>query len=144
MKKGTSMIIIFLWVFHGFGQNLHVFLEVEGVKHPKGKLIVAVFITQADFDLEKPYYEKIFQKTEVENGRVTLKIDLPPGTYGITVLDDVDGDRKMKYNYFGIPREGFGIANLETSGFRKPKFSEFSFLLNQKDEWKPVKMRYIF
>ncbi len=144
MKRINCLILLLFVGLGGFAQNLNVFLQVEGVKHLNGKLIVAVFVSQTDFVNEKPFYEKVFQKTDLKNGKINLKVEIPPGTYGITVLDDEDGDRKMKYNYLKIPREGFGIANLETSGFKRPKLSEFSFVLNKKDEWKNVKMRYIF
>ena len=127
-----------------YGQQLTVIIQAENVKDHNGKLIVAVFPSQTDFENEKTCYERIFEKTTVKNGKITLRIELPPGIYGITLLDDEDGDKKMKYNVLGIPREGFGIVNLETTGFRKPKFSDFSFNLCKNQDRRKVKMRYIF
>ncbi|HRQ31448.1 MAG TPA: DUF2141 domain-containing protein [Saprospiraceae bacterium] len=127
-----------------FSQQFTVIIQAEGVKDHDGKLIVAVFSSQTDFDNEKTCYEEEFEKTALQNGKLTFQIDLPPGIYGITILDDEDGDKKMKYNALGIPREGFGIVNLETTGLRKPKFSDFCFNLSKNQGRRKVKMRYIF
>lgn len=146
MKSIMSFLPALLLLCHLnlFGQQLTVIIQAEGVRDHEGKLIVAAFSSQSDFENEKTCYERIFEKTTVKNGKITLQIELSPGIYGITVLDDEDGDNKMKYNVLGIPREGFGIVNLETTGLRKPKFSDFSFILSKNQDRRRVKMRYIF
>ncbi len=138
------LIMILFWQLPLSAQETTLFIQVEGIRNEKGQLVAAVFLSQSDFDQERTFYEKAFDKSHMINGRLILKLGLPAGIYGISILDDEDGDQKMKYNRIGIPREGFGFVNCETKGLRKPGFSDFKTELRQKEEWRQAKMRYIF
>ena len=118
-------------------------IEISGIRNDKGALLIGVFMSHECFRDEKPEYEFSLPKAGIENGRIALKIELPAGRYGISVLDDENGDGRMKYNILGIPREGFGFSGYMSRGMKKPRFSDFSFDLRSGENTVKVKMRYM-
>jgi len=62
--------------------------------------------------------------------------------YGITLLDDENKNGKLDYK-FVIPKEGVGFSNYEQHGFRRPVFSDFSFLLKKNETIHvPIRLTY--
>ena len=58
---------------------------------------------------------------------------MKPGTYAVAVVDDQNGDRKLNKDFFGIPKEGFGISKNPTVSIQTgtPKFRDASFVVNK-------------
>lgn len=52
---------------------------------------------------------------------------LVPGTYGIALFQDLNGNEELDRNLLGAPNEPFGFSNNPTIGFSAPKFEEFKF-----------------
>lgn len=53
---------------------------------------------------------------------MTFSIDVPSGTYAISVFQDLDNNGKLKQGIFNIPKEPIGLGN----NF-KPKMSSPTF-----------------
>ena len=53
--------------------------------------------------------------------------NLEPGTYGIALFHDLNGNEELDRNLLGAPSEPFGFSNNPTIGFSAPKFEEFKF-----------------
>ena len=64
----------------------NVKITVEGVRSKKGKLILAIFKDDQGFRDKKPIKRVKLLKTN-EN-RYELEINLEPGIYGFSILDD--------------------------------------------------------
>ena len=61
-------------------------------------------------------------------GTTKLEIKgLAPGTYGIVLFQDLNGNEELDRNLLGIPNEPFGFSNNPTIRFSAPKFEEFKF-----------------
>ena len=88
---------------------------------------MGVFVDDESFQSEKALLEYQFPKKGLSGGVMTFSISLKPGIYGLSLLDDEDSDRQMKYGMLGIPREGFGFSGYYHTGFTKPGFDAFSF-----------------
>ncbi|MCC5923303.1 MAG: DUF2141 domain-containing protein [Crocinitomicaceae bacterium] len=125
-----------------FGQTIT--MNVDNLRNNKGQIIVAVFEDDASFQAEKPKYDKVFDKKSMKNAKLKIRFSLPPGTYAITLVDDENKNNEMDYNFFGIPKEGFGFSNYYHEGMSKPKFQQFKFHV-KKGEKKTItsKMRYM-
>ena len=61
--------------------------------------------------------------------RIKFDVDLPPGTYAVTVYEDLNGNHKLDHNLIGIPREPVGASNNPKGRFGPPRFSECAFSL---------------
>ena len=91
-----------------------------------------------------PLFRKTISKKEnIKNGTFEGQLSLPEGVYGLVFLDDENGDGEMTNNLLGLPKEGFGFSNFFLSGFKKPKFSEFSFTHTENSEIIEVRLRYL-
>jgi uncharacterized protein (DUF2141 family) len=112
-------------------QSLNV--HVKGIRSTTGQLCVAVFANETEFKSEKPIWEMKYPKDTIKKGEFRLNIQLKAGKYGLSVLDDENGNGRMNYNMLGIPKEGFGFSNYFHRGIKVPSFNQFSFFL-EKDE----------
>ncbi len=141
-----ASIVCFLLIFFFnttdiFGQTVEV--EITDIRSGKGKIIIGVFRNQEQFKNENSILEVTISKEGMINGKVSTIIELPPGIYGISVLDDENGNGEMDYNFLGIPREGFGFSNYYHTALRRPVFENFKFELKKSQRKKiHVKMNY--
>lgn len=140
-RSKLVLFCLFVWLSGGFAQTLEV--SVSNIRTNKGQLCVAIFDNEDGFKKEQPCWEKSYSKSSIEQGKVVLTICIPPGTYGLSVLDDEDGDRKMNYNLIGVPQEGFGFSGYRHKGIRKPPFNNFIFKVEENQTVKiEVEMKY--
>jgi acyl-CoA reductase-like NAD-dependent aldehyde dehydrogenase/uncharacterized protein (DUF2141 family) len=65
-----------------------------------------------------------------------LHIDtaLPPGTYAVSVYEDLNSNHKLDHNLIGIPSEPVGVSNNPKVHMRPPRFDESSFRLGAKEQ----------
>jgi len=141
MTMKTLVIKIFLLLLPAAAINAQdVEVTITGIRNTKGKMGLGVFRDNETFKKEKAYRELQFEKKDVSSGEMKVKFDLPPGTYGIALVDDENSDGEMEYNRLGIPKEGFGFSDYYHKGLKKPKFDSFKFTLD-KGQKKSIKIR---
>lgn len=89
-------------------------IEVSGVANQRGDICVMVFATKAGFpdDPAKALKKFAVSAKTAKAGVVRFKVpDLKKGIFAFVALHDEDGDRKLKKNFFGIPKEGVAVSN---------------------------------
>ena len=118
-------------------------IRISGIRSSNGQLILAAFDSQEDFAREVPFREICLSKRGLYNGTLTCRMPLPEGVFGITLLDDEDGNGRMKYNGLGIPREGFGFSNFVIRGLRRPVLEDFDFNMGQERRTVHIQVCYI-
>jgi len=123
-------------------QNTEV--TFSGIRSSNGQIRLEVFIDEEGFENEKSVAIKHYKKINLINGTFTVKLNLPPGTYGLALLDDENNDDKMNYSFVGWPKEGFGFSNYYLTGLFKPKFEVFKFtVINGQNQNVHMKIRYM-
>ena len=65
-------------------------------------------------------------KEKVKKGNFSTTINLPKGTYLISILLDKNLNSILDKNFIGMPIEQYGFSSKEKIRFRKPKFNESS------------------
>jgi uncharacterized protein (DUF2141 family) len=55
---------------------------------------------------------------------VTFEMSLPPGNYAFSVLQDLNGNRKLDTNFIGVPTEPSGSSNDAPAKWSAPKFKD--------------------
>lgn len=129
---------------HAFSQDVSFKFEINNLRKPEGSIIISVYKDSESFDDGKPWMHKTISKKEnIKNGTFKAQLLLPPGEYGLVFVDDENNDGEMTNNFIGIPKEGFGFSNFYLSGFKKPKFSDFSFSLDDDTEPVQIRLRYL-
>ena len=132
---------MFVWLSIGFAQTLEV--TISNIRSNKGQLCVALFDSEEGFKKEQPCWEKNYAKSPVKQDEVVITISIPPGIYGLSVLDDENMDGNMNFNRIGVPLEGFGFSGYQHKGIRKPSFNNFIFRVEENQTLKiDVLMRY--
>ncbi len=143
MIKFKTYIILATIIFGTFSINAQVLtIEITNIRNKCGNIALAIFINNSSFGKEEPYFEAIYPKTELTTDTMIVEIKLKPGVYGISVLDDENNDGEMKYNWFGLPKEGFGFSNYYHIGIIKPTFDNFDFKLYRGNKSVYVKIKY--
>jgi len=73
----------------------------------------------------------------VRDGTVTFDFPLPPGTYALSVLQDMNGNRRLDTNFIGIPTEASGSSNDAPARWSAPKFNAAVFTVGDQ----PVELK---
>ncbi|MCB0699871.1 MAG: DUF2141 domain-containing protein [Chitinophagales bacterium] len=121
-----------------------VIVTITGIKNNSGNMRVHIFTDAENFKEKKAYKKINFSKQEVKNGTLTLRLTLPAGEYGISLLDDENKNNKMDYNLIHMPKEGFGFSDYYHSGLSMPDYNDFHFSLKKDDTKRvTVKLRYM-
>lgn len=140
----SLLVVSFLYTADLNAQTVDV--EITNIRNEKGSILLGVFTDHEGFAEEEAIIDIILSKEKMENGNLKLILELEPGTYGISVLDDENDNGEMDYNFLGIPKEGFGFSNYLHSALRRPVFENFKFDLSgsQKRKRVLIKMTYYF
>lgn len=124
-------------------QSAKLFILATELRSANGKIIVKLFSDNESFVKEKPLREISFEKKGLVNGVIALNFDLEPGTYGITLLDDENGNGKMDNNLVKIPKEGFGFSNFYLTKLQRPHFDEFKVVIKPGKNKVDIRTKYL-
>ena len=106
VMKCKRSTILFVLLFVGVSLTAQTLtVEITSIRNYRGKILLAIFKNNDSFKKEEAFLEKSYHKNSIKAGKMTLKLQLKQGTYGITILDDQNNDGKMEYSIIGIPKE---------------------------------------
>jgi len=143
MKTLLTAFVLFL-TNHAISQEVPFKFEINNLRNTDGSIIVSVYKDFKSFDDGLPEFRQTFSKKEnIKDGTFQAQFLLPPGVYGLVFLDDENNDEAMNNNLIGVPKEGFGFSNFYLSGFKKPKFSDFSFKHSEDTDTMEIRLRYL-
>lgn len=95
-----------------------------------GTLLVSLYKREDSWPYEprKYFYFKKSEKSSLNP--FVCEIELESGEYAIALLDDLDEDLEMKYNFIGLPKEGFSFSSgAGIKAFKAPTFDDCSFVI---------------
>lgn len=116
---------------------------VNNFNNNKGQLGVLVFNKDDGYpeDFKKALHSMLIP-IEKDTMIVTIE-DLPFGEYVITVLHDENNNDKMDKNFFGKPKEGYGVSNDPKPGkFGPPKYEKGIIELSSPLTTITINLRY--
>jgi uncharacterized protein (DUF2141 family) len=129
--KNISLIILSIFACSViYSQSVHV--EIDKIVSKDGVIRIAIYQNQNQLDKDKAYKLLTYSKKSMVNGKMSMYITLPSGSYGMAILDDTNANAKMDYNLIGVPKEGYAFSNYYHSGFSYPDLNEFSFESNNE------------
>jgi uncharacterized protein (DUF2141 family) len=143
MKLGIIAFLVLIYGSFLYGQ-MSLTIEIDEFRNPKeGNILIAIFTDQLNFKNDISLKNWTVPKEKLIKGVFKETVKLPLGEYGIAILDDEDINGKMSYNFFGIPKEGYGFSDFNHSGFKKPMFSDFKFSVSDSTDIIRIKLRYL-
>jgi uncharacterized protein (DUF2141 family) len=118
-------------------------VEMSGFRSDKGAALVALFASSKGFP-DEPEKAALRMKVPIRGGKArALFRGVRPGTYAVAVLHDENGDRKMKTNLVGIPKEGYGASRDARGNFGPPRFDDARLALRAGQTLRaPIKLVY--
>jgi uncharacterized protein (DUF2141 family) len=120
-------------IFSTLNVNTSTALEVNitNIKTVKGYVIISIYNDAEKFPKDDGYYKKVKVKVKKTSVKYTFK-DLPKGDYAIALLHDANSDNKCNFNFFGIPKEGFGFSKNFKPTISAPSFNRVKFNLKSQ------------
>lgn len=113
-------------------------IKITNIRNKKGKIQLQLYRTQKAFKAENPYKTYLISKKDIVGKTLSFEITgLEPNHYGLALLDDENGNKKMDYGLV-YPKEGFGFSDYHHTSWSKPTFYDFKMYLNSD---KSVKMK---
>jgi uncharacterized protein (DUF2141 family) len=117
-------------------------IEITNIRNKKGEIQLELYRTQKAFKAENPYKTFRISKNDVTGKTLNFKITgLEPNHYGLALLDDENGNKKMDYGLV-YPKEGFGFSDYYHTAWSKPTFYKFKLYLDT-DKSVMMKIRYM-
>jgi uncharacterized protein (DUF2141 family) len=116
-------------------------INFSNLRNDIGVIRVGFYKNNASFKQETPFLKKSFQKDNLLNGQLLVNVTLPFGIYGIAILDDENLNGKMDYSFL-IPKEGYGFSNYIHSGFLRPSFDDFKFIVDSSNNNIQITVKY--
>ena len=101
-------------------------VAVDNVKTSAGQVRIAVY-TEANWLNKEDWTRRAL--VPAEGTGVTATFDLPPGTYAVAVLHDVNDNGKMDYRLLRLPKEPYGFSNGAKPKLAPPTFEDAAFRL---------------
>ena len=82
-------------------------IRAEGIGSPRGMVYAGICDTSFE-EASCPYKDRGSAKA----GTVELRLrNVKPGSYGIAVFHDTNGNGKLDRNFIGLPSEPYGFSN---------------------------------
>ncbi|MEO8146879.1 MAG: DUF2141 domain-containing protein [Bacteroidia bacterium] len=145
MKFLQLILLILLIIAQGLrhpakGQN-KITVTITNIRNNNGHILISLFNHEKGWPEDEA---NTLIKTEfpIQNGKAFIVFNnMPKGVYAVAIMHDENDNYKMDYNFFRLPKEGYGFSNDVMGTFGPPGFKEASFKHELATEVK-IKIRY--
>lgn len=107
-------------------------LEVRNIEKNTGSIMIAVYTSNQKVGGENFYHSASTPVTTT--GVQSIELKLPLGTYALAVYHDLNDNKQLDTNFFGIPKEPYGFSNDVMGTFGPPDFMSASVDFNGEKE----------
>lgn len=106
-------------------------IQVENVNKDDGNIGVLVFNSPHGWPEDRFVALKDIV-VPAHPGTVTVTVpDLPAGDYAVAIAHDVNKNHKVDKNFFGVPKEQWGMSNNPHATIKAPSFNTAKFSLTR-------------
>ena len=129
----TSLIPIFPAFADSTHDAIGIDLEVvvDGVSNSHGNVRVAIF-SEADAALFPDNLPPLKQSVAAAGQAINVNFNnLATGHYAALVFQDENSNEMLDRNFFGIPKERWGVTGTRPFG-RNPRYAESTFMLDRE------------
>lgn len=131
--KLTSTFLALALALPVWAQTGTVLFQVEGIDIKKGGELSAGVFKEANFPKVGKQERGI--EIRVTATRMEFRLaEVPTGTYGAAVFQDVDKNKDLKTNFIGLPQEPIGFSNDALIRLGPPSFADAQFRVEANQE----------
>jgi len=112
-------------------------VEVTGIAQSDGQVVVSLF------NQSEGWLRKGMSSNGAAAKAGTVKVSFPglsEGDYAVSVIHDVNGNRKLDTNPVGMPIEPYGFSNDAAGNFGPPSFDQAKFKLGPDNKSITIKL----
>jgi uncharacterized protein (DUF2141 family) len=136
MKIAIITILVLCMSVLTRAQQIKLNINVTQIEPGKGTVVLNIYNKKKDF-LKTVFINKTIKAT---HSNLIFVINLPKkDTYAITVFQDMDSNKKLKQDWFGIPQEPVGYGN-NFKPTAKPKFKECAVAVDSDNVTQIIKL----
>lgn len=133
MKAVFILLAVFLpCLLHADEKGVTIKVTVTNIPGVKGDLLVGLFNSENSFTKDPM---AISPKVDIETAD-DLLVEIPnvkPGTYAISVVQDLNENGKLDKSFVGMPKEPLAFSVIKEIPRGKPKFADCSFQVGEED-----------
>lgn len=107
-------------------QAADIRVTVNGIDDAGGRIGCALHSAATDFPMGPVALETIWQPTSGDSA-VCVFQGVSPGSYAISVANDLNGNGRTDTNAIGLPTEEWGVSGNARPLMRAPRFREAAF-----------------
>lgn len=104
-------------------------ISLNDVRSDQGTLMLSVIRNEAQMSGAEPSPTSMMLSPNTTGVTVTLH-DVEPGTYGVQVMHDVNGNGELDANMLGIPKEPWAFSNNAKGKFGPAKWKDVQFTID--------------
>lgn len=105
-----------------------VTLRIEGLRDVSGTLHISVYDSEEDWLGDDTVLLRTVEIDEARDGEtVTVRLELAPGEYALSIYYDRNGNGVLDTNFLGIPREPVASSNNARPRFGPPRYEDAVF-----------------
>ncbi|MCY4129219.1 MAG: DUF2141 domain-containing protein [Gammaproteobacteria bacterium] len=120
--KSIAILLTLLVATSSFAAELVI--KIKNVKDDTGTVYIAIWTDEESWPDGKPFREL---NTTAELDVTTVRVEIPEGTYAVSVYQDVNDNGEMDYNALRMPKEPWGVSNDAPARFGPPKWKRMIF-----------------
>ncbi len=123
-------------------QETQLRITITHIKSDQGIVRIALYDHPDQFPYH-PAREFDLSKEKLKDNKLSMIItDLKVGKYAISILDDENSNNEMDYNFFHIPKEGYGFTNDIKPGLRPPPYEKCTFSVKKGENRQVIRTQY--
>ena len=114
-------------------------IKIKNVKESTGKVFVAVWDNEKAWPDGEPLKGLTVDATTPET---VVVVEIPEGTYAVSVFHDVNGSGEMDYNALRMPKEPWGTSNDVPARFGPPNYKKMTLEVSTEGATTEVTLRH--
>ncbi|KPQ37750.1 MAG: hypothetical protein HLUCCA11_01455 [Phormidesmis priestleyi Ana] len=117
-------------------------VTIHELRNQKGEVCLALFESEIGFpkDEQKAVFNRCFAITQIP---LTVSVEVPYGSYSVSLLHDENQDGELNTNFIGVPQEGIGFSNDPRIIKGTPSFEKTRFDFSADSEEVQVTVKYL-
>ncbi len=115
-------------------------VTISNVRAAKGDLLVGLYDSKRNFAKRPLRQSPKIRLTSSGTVRATIP-NVPPGTYAIVVLHDVNKNGKLDKSPVGMPKEPFGFSNNPPIPRGMPAYSACTFTMGTSPKKMSIRLK---
>ncbi|WP_373511951.1 DUF2141 domain-containing protein [Persicitalea sp.] len=135
-----AFVLLLLFFDEAPAETTRLSVEITNIQTANGTLRIGLFKPGARFGKKdsKPFLDKLVPVNKLNPHKTEFIVE--PGTYAVALYHDLNDNRIIDKNFFGFPKEPFGLSNNFRPFFSAPDFEDCAFELTERGKSISIKL----